>query len=121
MSTEPNLILGRDPLPPHLQALLDLTREAHAAPPWRRWLKDHNTTVSVSICYSLIAFLYLWAEPTSSAPILFLAALAVMFSLHAENERKARERLQLVLEVLRQQPTGPQPKETATETPASKQ
>jgi len=121
MSAEPNLILGRDPLPPHVQALLDLTREAHAAPLWRRWLKDHHTTVSVSICYSLMAFLYLRAEPASSAPILFLAALAVMFSLYAESERKARERLQLVLEVLRQQPAGPQPKETAPGTAASEQ
>jgi len=108
MSAETQLILGRDPLPPHVQALLDLTHEAHAAPPWRRWLKDHNTSVALILCYTLTAFLYLWADPSASAPILFLAALAVMFSLHAESENKARQRLQLVLKVLREQPVANQ-------------
>lgn len=108
MSEKPELTLGRDPLPSHVQALLDLTREAHATPAFRSWLKDYGSPVGASVGVIPTALLFWWIDPLSSAPMLFFAALAVIFLMHGVSEHKARQRLQLVLKVLREQPVAKQ-------------
>lgn len=108
MSEKPELILGRDPLPPHVQALLDLTREAYPIPTFRSWLNDHGMHIGVSIgCISTA--LQCWLVDSSySASMLFFVALTVIFVMHEVSEHKARQRLQLVLKVLREQPLASQ-------------
>jgi len=114
MSTETKLLSTVEPLPSHIQALLDLTREVQGGTK-RGWYAEYSTTLNLVLVYSLIAISYYSAEH-SSVTVLFFATVAIMFSLHVTSERKARERLKLVLEVLRQQ----QSEQRKNDGPASK-
>lgn len=88
-----------EPLPHHLKALLDLTREAEP-PTMRTWLRDYRQVVVLSIGYGLMAFVMLLPGENYPATILFFAALALMFALNDASERQARKRWRLLLEVL---------------------
>jgi len=84
-----------EPIPEHLKALTELTRQVHEGG-MARYLRDYGVVVALSIAYGFIA----WSSADRSTAMCFLGVLFIVFTLHGIAERRAQRRLQLLHDVL---------------------